>query len=57
MKITALCLLVLGTMPLLGCGTKKDASKKNFSEALDVYLAKMRSAMPWHCFEMANRYR
>jgi hypothetical protein len=40
MKIAAFCFLVLSTLPIQGCATKKDASEKNFSVALDVYLAK-----------------
>jgi len=40
MKVAAFCIIVLGTLPVLGCGSNKDASDKNFSKALDVYLAK-----------------
>jgi len=38
MKVAALCFLLLGTLPIAGCATKKSATDKNFSEALNAYL-------------------
>lgn len=52
MKIAALCFLVLGTLPILGCATKKDISEKNFSDALDAYLAKRGQL----CLGMASKW-
>jgi hypothetical protein len=40
MKNNVLCVMVLGTLLLVGCGSKKDANEKNFSEAINAYLAK-----------------
>jgi hypothetical protein len=34
------CLMLLGVLLLVGCASKKDANEKNFSEALNSYLAK-----------------
>jgi hypothetical protein len=34
------CLMLLGVLLLIGCASKKDANAKNFSEALNSYLAK-----------------
>ena len=34
------CLMLLGLLLLIGCASKKDANEKNFSEALNSYLAK-----------------
>jgi len=34
------CLMLLGVLLLIGCASKKDANEKNFSEALNSYLAK-----------------
>ena len=33
-------LMLLGVLLLIGCASKKDANEKNFSEALNSYLAK-----------------
>jgi hypothetical protein len=33
-------LMLLGVLVLIGCASKKDANEKNFSEALNSYLAK-----------------
>ncbi|HEX4001185.1 MAG TPA: hypothetical protein VHX36_00960 [Candidatus Acidoferrales bacterium] len=40
MKVAALCFLLLGALPIAGCATKKSATEKNFSEALNAYLVK-----------------
>lgn len=40
MKKSLPCLLLLGVLLLVGCASKKDANEKNFSEALNSYLAK-----------------
>src|SRR5713226_1116916 len=34
------CLMLLGVLLLIGCTSKKYANEKNFSEALNSYLAK-----------------
>jgi len=34
------CLMLLGVLLLIGCASRKDANEKNFSEALNSYLAK-----------------
>ena len=40
MKSNVLCIMVLGTFLLAGCGSKNDASEKNLSEATNAYLVK-----------------
>jgi hypothetical protein len=40
MKKTLHWLMLFGVLLLIGCGSKKDANEKNFSEALNSYLAK-----------------
>ena len=40
MKNSVLCVMVLGTLLLAGCGSKSDANVKNLSEATNAYLAK-----------------
>ena len=40
MKNNVLCVMVLGTLLLVGCGGKNNANEKNFSEAINAYLAK-----------------
>jgi hypothetical protein len=40
MKKSLPCLMFLGVLLLIGCASKKDANEKNFSEALNSYLAK-----------------
>jgi hypothetical protein len=40
MKNNALCIMVLGTFLLAGCGSKNDANEKNLSEATNAYLVK-----------------
>jgi len=40
MKISFLWVIVLGVFLLVGCGSKKDANEKNFSEAINAYMAK-----------------
>src|SRR5271163_4879345 len=40
MKKSLPCLMLLGVLLLIGCASKKDANEKNFSEALNSYLAK-----------------
>ena len=40
MKNNVLCIMVLGTFLLAGCGSKNDASEKNLSEATNAYLVK-----------------
>ena len=40
MKKSLPCLMLLGVLLLVGCASKKDANEKNFSEALNSYLAK-----------------
>ena len=40
MKKSLPWLMLLGVLVLVGCASKKDANEKNFSEALNSYLAK-----------------
>jgi len=40
MKKTLPWLMLFGVLLLIGCASKKDANEKNFSEALNAYLAK-----------------
>ena len=40
MKNNVLCIIVLGTFLLAGCGSKNDANEKNLSEATNAYLVK-----------------
>ena len=40
MKNNVLCIMVLGTLLLAGCGGKNDANEKNLSEATNAYLVK-----------------
>ena len=40
MKNNVLCVMVLGTFLLAGCGSKNDANEKNLSEATNAYLVK-----------------
>jgi hypothetical protein len=40
MKNNLLCVVVLGTFVLVGCGSKNDANEKNLSEATNAYLVK-----------------
>ena len=40
MKNDVLCVMVLGTLLLVGCGSKNDANEKNLSEAANAYLVK-----------------
>ena len=40
MKNNVLCVMVLGTFILVGCGSKNDANEKNLSEAANAYLVK-----------------
>lgn len=40
MKNNVLCVIVLGTLLLGGCGSKNDATEKNLSEATNTYLVK-----------------
>jgi hypothetical protein len=40
MKKTVLCVMVLGTLILLGCGSKNDVNEKNLSDATNAYLVK-----------------
>src|SRR6202163_5042229 len=40
MKNNAWCVMVLGTLLLVGCGSKNDANEKNLSEATNAYLVK-----------------
>lgn len=40
MKNNALCVMVLGTLILVGCGSKNDGNEKNLSEATNAYLVK-----------------
>jgi len=40
MKNSVLCVMVIGTLFLLGCGNKNDANEKNLSEATNAYLVK-----------------
>ena len=40
MKNNVLCVMVLGTFLLVGCGSKNDANEKNLSEAMNAYLVK-----------------
>jgi hypothetical protein len=40
MKSNVLCIMVLGTFLLAGCGSKNDANEKNLSEATNAYLVK-----------------
>ncbi len=40
MKNTVLCVMVLGSLILVGCGSKNDANEKNLSDAANAYLVK-----------------
>ena len=40
MKNNVLCVMVLGTLLLVSCGSKNDANEKNLSEATNAYLVK-----------------
>src|SRR6202142_576567 len=40
MKKTLAWLMLFSVLLLIGCASKKDANEKNFSEALNSYLAK-----------------
>jgi hypothetical protein len=40
MKNNVLCIMVLGTLLLMGCGNKNDANEKNLSEVTNAYLVK-----------------
>jgi hypothetical protein len=40
MKNNVLCIMVLGSFLLAGCGSKNDANEKNLSEATNAYLVK-----------------
>src|ERR1700685_3987750 len=40
MKNNVLCVMVRGTLLLVGCGSKNDANEKNLSEATNAYLVK-----------------
>ena len=40
MKHNVLCVMVLGTLLLVGCGSKSDANEKNLSEATNANLIK-----------------
>jgi hypothetical protein len=40
MKTNALCVMVLATLLLAGCGSKNDANEKNLSDATNAYLVK-----------------
>ena len=40
MKNNVLCIMVLATFLLAGCGSKNDANEKNLSEATNAYLVK-----------------
>ena len=40
MQKSVLCVLVLGTLILVGCGSKNDANEKNLSDATNAYLVK-----------------
>ena len=40
MKNDVLCVMVLGILLLVGCGSKNDANEKNLSEATNAYLVK-----------------
>jgi hypothetical protein len=40
MKNNLLCIMVLETLLLVGCGTKNDATEKNLSKATNAYLVK-----------------
>ena len=40
MKNNALCVMVLGTLLLFGCGSKNDANEKNLSDATNASLVK-----------------
>jgi hypothetical protein len=40
MKKNVLCVMVLGTLILLGCGSKNDVNEKNLSDATNAYLVK-----------------
>ena len=40
MKSNVLCIMVLATFLLAGCGSKNDANEKNLSEATNAYLVK-----------------
>src|ERR1700694_4836565 len=40
MKSNVLCVMVLGTLLLVGCGSKNNPNEKNLSEATNAYLVK-----------------
>ena len=40
MKNNVLCVMVLGSLILVGCGSKNDANEKNLSDAANAYLVK-----------------
>ena len=40
MKNNLLCVMVFGTLLLVGCGSKNDANEKNLSDATNAYLVK-----------------
>jgi hypothetical protein len=40
MKDDVLCVMVIGILLLVGCGSTNDANQKNFSAAINAYLAK-----------------
>jgi hypothetical protein len=40
MKTNLLCVMVFGTLLLVGCGSKNDANEKNLSDAMNAYLVK-----------------
>lgn len=40
MKNNVMCVMVLGTLLLMGCGSKNDANEKYLSEATNTYLVK-----------------
>ncbi len=40
LKKTVLCVMVLGTLILLGCGSKNDVNEKNLSDAMNANLIK-----------------
>jgi len=40
MKNNLLCVMVFGTLLLVGCGSKNDANEKNLSDATNAYLIK-----------------
>src|ERR1700733_5525742 len=40
MKNSVPCVMVIGTLLLLGCGSKNDANERNLSDATNAYLVK-----------------